>query len=214
MTDIRFLSAIKNDGRLRRSIAHSVAPHLFHYIRSPVKHEPADVQSTFHKDVEDAIFQFRNALDSLVYLRSKGWEHGTSMHQVMENAHRQIEDTLENICAERYKAIGYVGPVSVPSVVSIAGSEHAAVQVVELVPEGCLMAVPLKNGKLVRDEDGTVHPSKESWLQIDAVIRPFEDNDGVEDIKQDFTKYWQKTDFGDGPYHREYLIHLMRKMGT
>ena len=39
------------------------------------------------------------------------------------------------------------------------------------------MAVPLKDGKLVRDEDGTVHPSKESWLQIDAVIRPFEDND-------------------------------------
>ncbi|MCS4089213.1 hypothetical protein [Rhizobium sp. BK176] len=213
MTDIRFLSAIKNDERLRRSIVHSISPYLFGFIRSPVEYKSADIQSAFQRDVEEAIFQFRNALDSLVYLRSKGWAHGTSMHQVMENAHRQIENTLENISAERYKAIGYAGPVSVPSVISIAGSEHAAVQVDELVPEGCFMAVPLEDGKLVRDKDGTLHPSKESWLQIDSVIRPFEDKDGIEDIKQDFTKYWQKTEFGTGPYHREYLIHLMRNMG-
>jgi hypothetical protein len=213
MTDIRFLSAIKNDERLRRSLARSVTRNLFHFIRSPVKSEPDDVQAAFHRDVEQALFQFRNALDSLVYLRSKGWAHDPSVHQAMENGQREIEDAVENISADRYRTIGYTGPLPVPSVVTISGSEHAAVQVDELVQEGCFMAVPLKDGQLVRDKDGILHPSKESWLQIDAVVRPFEDKDGIEDIKQDFTKYWQKTDFGDGPYQREYLIHLMRRLG-
>ncbi|MBY3151437.1 hypothetical protein HFO56_03415 [Rhizobium laguerreae] len=213
MTDIQFLSAIKNDEKLRRSVAHSITTHLFHFIHSPVEFESDDVQAAFHGDVEDAIFQFRNALDSLVYLRSKGWAHDCRMHHAMENGQHHIQAAVEDICAERCQAIGYAGPVSVPFVVSISGSEHAAVQVDELVPEGCFMAVPLKDGRLVRDKDGILHPSKESWLKIDSVLRPFDDKDGIEEIKQDFTKYWQRTDFGEGPYHREYLIHLMRKMG-
>lgn len=212
MTDIHFLSAIKNDESVRRQIVQLIVPHLFAYISSPVRFEPADIQTAFHSDVEEALFGFHNALDCLVYLRSKGWEHDPTIHQAMENGYRKIQDALELVCAEECQAIGYAGPVSVPSVVSISGAEYVAVQVDELVPEGCFMAAPVKNGRLVRDGDGTLQPSKKSWLRIDDVLRPFDDQEGIEDFKRDFEKYWRK-DLGEGLYHREYLVHLLRNIG-
>jgi hypothetical protein len=135
------------------------------------------------------------------------------MHQVMENAHRHIQDATEQNFADRCAAMGYNGPCPVPHVVSISGSEHVVVQVDELIPECCLLAVPATDGQLLRDKDGILHPTKESWLQIDAVLRPFDDEDSIEAIKQDFIKYWRKTHFGEGPYYREYLIYKMREIG-
>lgn len=213
MTTIQFLSTIKHDEKLRRSAASAITPTLFQYIHSPVEFEPEAVQAAFYRDIEEAVFQFRNPLDSLVYLRSKGWDHGCSMHQVMENAHRHLQELTEEIFADRCKSLKYVGPVPHPSVVSISGSDHAAVQVDELTTECCFMTVPLVNGRLLRDQDGRLHPSKESWLKIDSVLGPFEDEDGIEEIKQDFSKYWRRTDFWEGPYHREYLIYRMRELG-
>lgn len=209
MTEIRFLTAIKNDMGLRRYIVSSVCSHLFDFIHSPVEFESDDVQAAFAQDVRQALYQSRNPLDSLVYLRSKGWVHDPSVHQAMENGHNKITEALEKVCAERFRTIGYDGPVSDPSVVSISGSEHAAVQIGELIPEGCFMSVPLKGGLLVRDDGGGIHPRKTSWLQIDAVVRRFEDEHGIEDMKQDFTKYWRKANFGEGPYQREYLSHFL-----
>lgn len=203
MTAIQFLATIKNDERLRQSVLNTISQNLFEYISSPVCFEPADVQIAFHRDVKEAIFRSRSPLDSLLYLRSKGWPHGCDMHQIMESAHRHIQDATEQIFADRCAAMGYNGPCPVPCVVSISGSEHVVIQVDELIPECCLLAVPATDGQLLRDKDGIIHPTKQSWLRIDAVLRPFDDKSSIEVVKQDFIKYWRKTDFGAGPYYRE-----------
>jgi hypothetical protein len=110
-------------------------------------------------------------------------------------------------------AVAYVGPVSSSSFVSICGKEHVAVQVDALTSECCFLAVPVASGQVLRGIDGTVNPLKKSWLQIDAILRPFDDVGVIDEIKRDFQKYWRRTNFGEGPYHREYLVHLMREIG-
>lgn len=213
MTAIQFLSTIKTDEKLRRSAVHVIAQDLFHCISSPVRFEPVDVQGVFHRDIEEAVFRFRNPLDSLVYLRSKGWSHDHNMHQVMENAHRHLQEATEEIFTERCTAMGYTGPVTSPSLVSISGKDYVAVQVDDLIPECCFLAVPVADGQVQCNLNGVMSPSKKSWLHIDAIICPYIDHAVIDEIKHDFTKYWQRTDFGEGPYHRNYLIHMMRELG-
>lgn len=101
MTANQFLSTLKSDDKLRRFVAHLITQDLVHYIHSPVRFESDHVQASFLRDVEEAIFQFRNPLDSLVFLRSKGWSHDHEMHQVMENAYRAIQASMEEVFADR-----------------------------------------------------------------------------------------------------------------
>lgn len=188
---LKFLSAIRSDGKLRWSIASSVAETLFHYSRSPLQFEPEEAQERFHVALVQALHSSANALDSVVYLRSQGWPHDSDMHQRMEYGHRAMQRDLEDIFSERCHAVGYRGPLPEPSTVVVEGKEYAALQVDELVPECCFLAVKIVNGGFDRFSRGGLILRKRSWLKIDSIAGPFDNREVAAEIRQDFKNNWR-----------------------
>jgi hypothetical protein len=115
------------------------------------------------------------------------------MHETVEIGHRKIRDELKRIFAKRCQAVGYTGPLSVPSVIVIEGQEYAAVQVDELVPEASILAVKIVKEDFDRFRRGGLILKKKSWMQIDSVERPFDDDKLIAEMRQDFKLHWHST---------------------